>query len=206
MIRSIIFTLLGYISGSILFANVYCRLFGSEKVTEASRDGNPGTANAYMYGGFWVGTLTLISDLAKGIIPVFLYTYGKTSAELSADIMLAFVLAAPVIGHIFSVFYGFRGGKGVAVTFGVLLGLAPHMIPALTLAFYFIFFSLVLRIVTHFHRTIVTYVFTAATLFLLKAGLPVCFGFLIVTAAVEVKLHQSREERQKFEVKLLWMH
>lgn len=206
MIPPVFYIIIGYLSGSVLFANVYCRLFGKERAADRSRDGNPGTANAYVYGGFLVGTLTLISDLAKGIIPVMLYTYGKTSAGLASDVWLPLVLAAPVIGHIFPVFYGFSGGKGIAVTFGCLLGLAPYMMPALTLAFFFIFFSLILRIKSHFHRTAVTYLVTSLALFPLGVHVTVFAGFLIITAAVILKLHQSREERQKFEVKLLWMH
>ncbi len=206
MVRAIIYIIIGYLSGSVLYANVFSRVFRIKNVAEESRDGNPGTANAFMHGGFFVGTSTLICELSKGIVPVFLYTYGMSSSALSADFMLPFVISAPLVGHIFPVFYRFRGGKGVAVTFGVLLGLCPHMIPALTLAFYFIFFSLVLRVKTHFHRTMVTYFFTAATLFLLRVELPVSLGFLIIAAAVQYKLHMSREERQKFEVSLLWMH
>lgn len=205
MIRALIYTIIGYLSGSVLYANVYSRAFRAENVAKQSRDGNPGTANAFMYGGFFMGTLTLICDIFKGILPVLFYTHGMTSSELASDIGLTFVVAAPLIGHIFPVFYKFQGGKGVAVTFGCLLGLMPHMIPAATLAFYFIFFSLILRIKTHFHRTIVTYLFTAASLFLLRTGLPICIGFLIITAAVQYKLHRSTEKRQKFEVKILWM-
>ncbi len=206
MVRALLYIIIGYLSGSVLYANVFSSLFRIKNVAEESRDGNPGTANAYMYGGFFVGTATLICELAKGIIPVLFYTYGMSSADLSADYMLPFVISAPLIGHIFPVFYRFSGGKGVAVTFGCLLGLAPHMVPAVTLAFYFIFFSLILRVKTHFHRTMVTYFFTAATLFLLCVELPVSIGFLLITAAVQYKLHTSREERQKFEVSLLWMH
>lgn len=206
MIRALIYTIIGYLSGSILYANVYSRVFRTENVAEQSRDGNPGTANAFMYGGFFMGTLTLICDIFKGILPVLFYSYGMTPAERASDVGLAFVVAAPLIGHIFPVFYKFRGGKGVAVTFGCLLGLIPDILPAATLAFFFIFFSIILRIKTHFHRTIVTYLFTAAALFLLRAGLPVCVGFLLITAAVQYKLHRSTEKRQKFEVSILWMH
>ena len=206
MWRALIFTIIGYLSGSVLYAKLFFRLFHIENAEEKSRDGNPGAGNAYVYGGFFVGTFTLICDLAKGIVPVFLYTYGRSTAELASDVWLPLVFAAPVIGHIFPVFFRFSGGKGISTTFGCLLGLAPYMTPALTLAFFFIFFSVILRIKTHFHRTIVTYYLTAATLFILHVILPVSVGFLIVTAAVQFKLHRSREERQKFEVKLLWMH
>ena len=61
------FILLGYLSGSVLYARVFARLFGKEEMIENSRDRNPGTANAFMYGGFWCGLLTLICDIhARG--------------------------------------------------------------------------------------------------------------------------------------------
>ncbi len=206
MMRALIYTVIGYLSGSVLYASVYSRLFGIKNVAEQGKDKNPGTANAFMHGGFWIGTLTLVCDISKGVFPVLFYTFGKPQTELAADIWLALVVAAPLIGHIFPVFYGFSGGKGVAVTFGVLIGLVPHATPLLILAFYFVFFSIILRIKTHFHRTMVTYFFTAATMFVFNVGLPICVGFLIITAAVQYKLHISCEERQKFEVNLLWMH
>ena len=67
------FILLGYLSGSVLYARVFARLFGKEEMIENSRDRNPGTANAFMYGGFWCGLLTLICDIGKAFIPVFLF-------------------------------------------------------------------------------------------------------------------------------------
>lgn len=68
------------------------------------------------------GTLTLICELLKGFLPVYLYLRGRSPAECPA--IFALILAAPVLGHAFSVFYGFHGGKGIAVSFGCLLGLS----------------------------------------------------------------------------------
>ena len=72
----------------------------------------------------------------------------------------AFVIAAPVIGHIFPIFFRFRGGKGIAVTFGCLLGLLPSWQPLAWLAAFFIFFSVVVRITPHYYRTLITYLCT----------------------------------------------
>lgn len=65
------YILLGYLSGSILYARVFARLCGKEDVIECSRDKNPGTANAFMYGGFLCGLLTLICDIGKSFVPVY---------------------------------------------------------------------------------------------------------------------------------------
>ena len=73
-----------------------------------------------------------------------------------ADIWITFVLAAPVAGHIFPVFHRFRGGKGIAVSFGVLLGLYPYMKPVLLLASCFLLFSFVIVITPNYHKTFAT--------------------------------------------------
>ena len=139
MIRMIAFILLGYLSGSVLFGRVSASLIQKRDIFEGAKDQNPGTANAFQYGGFWCGILTLIGDLAKGWIPVYLYIAGISDTALMKQ-GLALVLAAPVFGHIFPLFYGFQGGKGIAVTFGCLLGLLPEWKPAVLLAAFFIFF------------------------------------------------------------------
>ena len=59
MLRDLFYVSFGYLAGSILFAHVFGYLLGNKDVTEESRDHNPGTANAFVYGGFWCGVLTL---------------------------------------------------------------------------------------------------------------------------------------------------
>ena len=63
----------GYLAGSILFASVFGQLFCHKDITEESKDYNPGTANAFMYGGVLCGVLTLCCDLLKGFLPVYAY-------------------------------------------------------------------------------------------------------------------------------------
>ena len=120
MLISLCFTAFGYLCGSILFARVYGALFGKDLISN-STDGNPGTSNAFIYGGMLCGTLTLLGDLIKGFLPVFLYLYMTRG---NMDIYLAPVLVSPVLGHILPCFYRFRGGKGIAVGVGSLLGFA----------------------------------------------------------------------------------
>lgn len=194
------YIILGYLSGSVLFARVFARLFGKENILESSRDGNPGTANAFVYGGFWCGLLTLAGDLLKGFVPVFLYI--NRSPDLSA---LPLVLAAPVIGHAFPLFFGFRGGKAIAVSFGCLLGLLPMWQPVAVLAFFFIFYSLVLRITPHYHRTLVTYASTLLCLGCMDGPRNVWFGFFLITMTVAFRMLRSKEEKDAMKVRLLWM-
>ena len=202
--ETIKFIMFGYLSGSILFARVCAKLLKKPDILHKSKDGNPGTANAFQYGGFLCGAITLIGDLAKGFFPVFVYMkYGEAFAGFPLATTL--VLASPVLGHAFPVFFRFQGGKGIAVTFGCLLGVFPEPTPVLIFALLFVFFSLVLRINPHFVRTIVTYISTLLMMICLPCSQEFVLGFVLISATVILRLHLSKEFRGKPEVKLFWM-
>ena len=204
MVKPLFFALVGYLFGSILFANVFSAVFRADGMLEKSKDQNPGTANAFQYGGFWCGVCTLCGDVMKGVIPIQLLMLCVPISEMDWRYVLA--LAAPVIGHVFPIFTGFRGGKGIAVTFGCLLGLFPHVLPFFLFVAIFIFLSVVLQVTPHFYRTICAYVCTALLLFVLKVKLCICAGFLVIAAVVCFRMHISKEEREKMRVSLRWMH
>lgn len=95
-------------------------------------DGNPGAANVWRAGGGKWGTLAILADAFKGLIPVAIanFAFGWQGWPLVA------VSAAPVFGHAFSPFLRFRGGKALATAFGVWTGLTIWIAPlALGLAF-----------------------------------------------------------------------
>lgn len=204
MLRDICFILIGYISGSILYARIFGNIIAKKDITNETSDKNPGTSNAFKNGGLLCGSLTLFCDVIKGFLPVFLYC----SEDISY--MLAFVLAAPVIGHIFPVFYKFRGGKGIATTFGCLLGYSSGYIALLALAFWYIFFVLIVNIKSNYHKTFAAYIFTEITLMVLSGLklviLAILIGFSLILAAVIIRLLKSDERKEPLEVKLLWMH
>lgn len=205
MLETAMYVILGYLSGSVLYAQVFTRVFQKKGAIERSKDRNPGTANAFLYGGFWCGILTLAGDLLKGFLPVFLFAHqimpGRPDALLSA-----LVIAAPVIGHAFPIFYEFKGGKGIAVSFGCLLGLYPFWKPVAVLALFFLFFSVVLRITPHFHRTLAAYLCSLAAIMWMGDGKILKAGFFLITVTVCGRLLLSREEKKDMEVKLLWRH
>lgn len=202
--RTITYIIMGYIMGSILFAQVFSKLF-NKNILQESKDGNPGTANAFMYGGFWCGVLTLFFELFKGAVPVYLYLRG-VNIQSAGTAALASVIAAPVIGHIYPIFNKFHGGKGIAVTFGVLLGLVPIWSPVVLLAFFFIFFSIIVRVSPHIHRTVVTYCCTLAAIVLTNPIRGIIVGVAIITVIVLHRLYISKEEKEKIKVGLLWMN
>lgn len=200
VIRDILYILFGYLSGSVLFAQVFGKLVAGKDITADAGDKNPGTANAFMQGGVLCGILTLFAELGKGFLPVFLYCRGQQTSAL----ML--VMAAPVLGHIFPVFFHFRGGKGIAVTFGCLLALLPGCPAAYFLAAFFLFFSLVVRISPHYYRTLLTYLCTEAAAMFFCHNLYIRIGFSLIFVAVFIKMLSSREEKKPLKVGILWMY
>ena len=202
--RDIIFVLCGYLCGSVLFARIFSQIIHRRDVTEDSEDKNPGTTNAFKYGGMLCGILTLVFDLAKGVVPVYMYVRGLGDDDYG--LALALVIAAPVVGHILPVFYKFKGGKGIAVFFGSLLGLVPVFpMPVLILAAAFIFFSLVIRISPHYYRTLAAYGVAAVLILLFSVGpLAVSVGFLISAVTITFRLLRSAEEKEALEVRAVW--
>jgi glycerol-3-phosphate acyltransferase PlsY len=86
--------------------------------------GNMGATNAFRVLGKWPGTMVLILDILKGVIPVTLLAnaFGQ-----SAALSLVIISLAAVAGHNWTVFLGFKGGKGMATSLGVLIGLAMQL-------------------------------------------------------------------------------
>ncbi|GAB4295229.1 MAG: glycerol-3-phosphate 1-O-acyltransferase PlsY [Thiohalomonadaceae bacterium] len=107
-----------YLLGSLSTAIILCRLLGlPDPRTQGS--GNPGATNVLRFGGKKLAALTLVGDLVKGLIPVLI------ARTLTADpVLLAAVAMAAFLGHLYPLFFGFKGGKGVATAVGVLFGLA----------------------------------------------------------------------------------
>ncbi len=108
---------LGYLMGSVSTAIIIARVMGMpDPRTQGS--GNPGATNMLRMGGKKLAVFTLLGDMVKGLIPVLI------ARALTADAtVLAAVAFAAFIGHLYPVFFGFKGGKGVATALGVLLGL-----------------------------------------------------------------------------------
>ena len=200
--ETLFYTVLGYFCGSILFARLNARIFRKPEIITKSPDGNPGTFNAFTYGGFLCGVLTLIGDMAKGYLPVMLYLRSM-GAGLPEGLPL--VLAAPVIGHAFPVYSRLHGGKGIAVTFGVLLGLTPWFHSVWILVFWFLFFSLIVKVSPNIHRTFITYLFTVVSMAFL-APTRIWVGFGLISLVVMVRLAISPEEKTEWTVSPIWKH
>lgn len=106
-----------YLIGSLSSAIILCKIAGlPDPRTEGS--GNPGATNVMRIGGKKLAALTLVGDLLKGLIPVIAAWLLQQS-----PLTVSLVAVAAFLGHLFPLFFGFKGGKGVATALGVILGL-----------------------------------------------------------------------------------
>jgi acyl phosphate:glycerol-3-phosphate acyltransferase len=121
ILYSALATLAAYLIGSLSFAVIVSKAFGlSDPRTYGSK--NPGATNVLRSGSKKAAIITLVLDALKGFIPVLLVQlFGK---ELGlGDGTLALVALAAFLGHVFPVFFKFKGGKGVATAAGVIFGI-----------------------------------------------------------------------------------
>lgn len=114
---------LAYLVGAVPFGLLVARVYGGTDL-RAAGSGNIGATNATRVLGKGAGALTLLGDVMKGFLPVWL-----AAAQGTPGVGL-WAAGAAVAGHVFPVYLGFRGGKGVATGFGVLMAL--HFPTALT--------------------------------------------------------------------------
>ena len=118
-LMAVVWILLAYSLGSVSSAIIVCKLMGlPDPRSEGS--GNPGATNVLRIGGKKAAALTLVGDMLKGYIPVALAVWFG----LDASTVIAIGIAA-FAGHLWPVFFEFKGGKGVATELGVLFGLNP---------------------------------------------------------------------------------
>lgn len=114
----IILVVSAYLIGSVSAAIITCKLMGlADPRSQGSR--NPGATNVMRIGGKKAAAITLLGDGLKGLLPVLIAVWlGVDATTVAAVAMSAF------LGHLYPVFFGFAGGKGVATAIGVLLAMA----------------------------------------------------------------------------------
>lgn len=119
MLTEIVWFVLAYLLGSFSSGLLLSRLHGGVDIRQHG-SGNIGATNVARALGKTAGLLTLFGDMAKGLVAVWsAYLWGGSSTALAA------VVVGAVVGHLFPLYHGFRGGKGVATALGVLLPTMP---------------------------------------------------------------------------------
>lgn len=125
-----------FILGSLPFSVWVTRLVGKDP--RMVGDKNPGATNALKAGGKWIGLAVLFMDVSKAAAPVgaAYQLLGIRGWEMAA------ISTAPILGHVFSPFLNFKGGKAVATALGVWIGLTLWDVPLVALAGIIIWFLL----------------------------------------------------------------
>ncbi|HOK57197.1 MAG TPA: glycerol-3-phosphate acyltransferase [bacterium] len=130
--KVIIFVIFSYFVGSISFAYLFTYFLTGQDIRTIGT-GNPGAANvARTLGKKW-GIIVWLADTIKGVFPMFLANkYGITNF-----ILLTLIGSSAVIGHCYSIFLKFKGGKGAATSGGIILYLMPKLFPLVIALWFF---------------------------------------------------------------------
>lgn len=138
----IIFILTTYLIGSIPVGYLLVRYLTGQNIMELG-SGNIGSTNVKRVAGKKIAAITQLLDMTKGLLPVGLYLYLTYDSNLTyyqntvSNLFIYFVALASILGHDFSIFLKFKGGKGVNTTLGASVLLAPLSVFT-SVAFYFI--------------------------------------------------------------------
>lgn len=121
MIIYIVMLLIAYVIGSINFSVIFSKKFAGFDVREKG-SGNAGSTNMLRSVGKGVAALTLICDILKGVVAISIaIILGNMFKDTNKELLVQIAGIAVVIGHTFPIFFGFKGGKGVATSLGILL-------------------------------------------------------------------------------------
>ena len=121
MVTYIIVTIIAYLLGSISFSVIISKKMAGFDVREKG-SGNAGSTNMLRSVGKKAAALTLVCDILKGVISIGIaVVLGNMVQDINRELLVQIAGIAVVLGHTFPVFFGFKGGKGVATSLGVLL-------------------------------------------------------------------------------------
>lgn len=194
MIPAILVAIFAYLIGSISFAVVFSKIFMKDDI-RTHGSGNAGTTNMMREGGFLPGALTFICDALKGFVACFTGKLVFTQFnDLKADewaVYMAFICGvACMLGHVFPIFFGFRGGKGIATSVGIfavcnpiaiIIGLAVFAI--IVLVFRYVSVASITAAVTVVSLTMIFY--NKDALFWPQAVLAIIMGLIVILKHIE---------------------
>jgi glycerol-3-phosphate acyltransferase PlsY len=201
-------TLIAYLVGALLGSLILGRLRGVD--IRALGSGNAGATNALRTQGKLFGLLVLLIDVGKGwlvvrVLPLAHLPGIDWDAGVSREWLALACAAAVVVGHVYPVWFGFRGGKGAATVVGAIAGLEPRLLPPLVGAW-----VLVLLLTGYVGlATMLAGVALVAAVFCLDPGNAPLLGFCAGLAAFIVYTHRSNIARMlagnEHRVRRLWL-
>jgi glycerol-3-phosphate acyltransferase PlsY len=195
LIDILLVALVGYFSGAIPFSYIAGRVFGKIDLRREG-SGNLGASNTFRVLGAKVALVVLAADIAKGFVPVLVAPALGSSGVVSPEALMLTAAFFSIIGHMFSVFVSFSGGKGVATTAGAFLALAPWALLATTVIFAAVFAT---RRIVSLASIVCAVVFPVAVFFLDGDGLsgarwPLVAGSIVISGVVLFK-HRENMKR-----------
>jgi len=185
VLKEIMFVIAAYLLGSIPTGLLLARAFGVD--IRSAGSGNIGATNVYRTLGRKVGVMTLVGDCLKGLVPVLAAKYFGVSGG-----WIAMVGLAAFLGHVYTVFLGFKGGKGVATALGVFLGVSPATVLAAL-----VIFSLVLWKWRYVSLASITAAAAMPVLIALAGQESFIILMSLVIAAIVIFKHRGNIERLK---------
>jgi len=127
MYDTLIWTFIAFISGSVPWSLICVRTLSGQDVRRVG-DGNPGATNAWISSGWMVGSISMLLDVLKAAVPVWLFTNQFSDTSYPEYFLSVTVVAiSPIIGHAFPPFLRFRGGKALAPSWGSWIALTSGM-------------------------------------------------------------------------------
>jgi acyl phosphate:glycerol-3-phosphate acyltransferase len=185
----IVFVILAYLLGSIPVGYLLTKWYTGKNIMELG-SGNIGSTNVKRVAGKKVSILTQLLDMSKGIIPVAIYNYFADDKTIAPQFYVYYLGLAAIIGHDFSIFLKFKGGKGVNTTLGASVLIAPYSV-FIAVAIYFI-------VKFRFKYVSLGSLILAITLpltELLIHGLTSTFYYLLICMALIILLHRKNIHR-----------
>lgn len=194
MLVYILMAVIAYAIGSVNFSIIFSKKFAGFDVREKG-SGNAGTTNMLRSVGKGWAALTLICDILKGIVAILIAIgIGNIATDVKPEILVQVAGIFAIIGHTYPVYFGFRGGKGVATSLGILL-LVNWQIGLICLVFALVL--MVLSRMVSLGSIIAAVLFPVLTIFItdnyIVSGNYIIFG--IIMAVIVIFNHRANLKR-----------
>lgn len=129
-----------YLLGSLSFGLIFTRIFSKNDIRTMG-SGNTGMTNVLRCAGIWPGILTGIFDFLKGFAGIQIGRLLAGVSGLNTEVCVYIAAVTALLGHIFPLYFGFRGGKGVMTTAGISLQINPLLLAAELVVFFAVVFK-----------------------------------------------------------------